>query len=339
MLAFFSNGWFALSLQLGGLGYAIWPPSIAFPGLSSQLLFFPALYFYVRKLVRAEEPLSRKWFLHFIPFLIFLVWFLMTNISSPGKLNSIYLPLPLKIMITVSVFLSLFYNFLIYKLFLQNQVKFKDEYSDDNVFITLDWLKWMIWVLAFLPVLGVFNFLFEPFMKGFPAMSLSFLTMLLYCSMLSLFSFRQPVLYQNSESPVLSKEPSEARQFLKSKIGLEEEEFATMAAELEKYMIDRKPFLDPKIRMPELATNLNIPRHIFSYLINEHYGMNFFTFINQYRVRYAVQLLESEARYQYSMEAIGQMSGFQSKSTFNSRFKEIMGNTPSEWARNRPSLS
>ena len=114
ILAFFSNGWFVLSLQLGELGYGVCPPNLVLSSLSVQLLFFPALYFYVKRLVRAEEPLSKGWILHFLPFLLFFGWLLTTDAPSLSAFSSISIPRPVLVMLIVSVFLSLFYNYLIY---------------------------------------------------------------------------------------------------------------------------------------------------------------------------------------------------------------------------------
>jgi AraC-like DNA-binding protein len=96
-------------------------------------------------------------------------------------------------------------------------------------------------------------------------------------------------------------------------------------------MTTQKPFLNPKIRMPELAHSLNIPRHIFSALINEDYQMNFFHFINQYRVEYAKTLLVDKEYQHYTLESIGELSGFNSRSTFNRIFKNVTGKSPKEF--------
>ncbi|MEZ4958241.1 MAG: helix-turn-helix transcriptional regulator [Saprospiraceae bacterium] len=341
LLAFFGAGWFFLNQLLGPRGYGIVQPSLLYPNLASLLLVFPAFYLYVANLVRVEELHFRKWLPHFVPFLAFFVWFLLTDAQSAKKLTPLELPLPFAAMALVLALSSVLYNFWIYRLFRVNQLKYQDEYSDANVFITLDWLKWMIWVLGLMPILGVGSLFFGQFIHGFPALDFAVSTILIYCSMLSFFSFRQPVLYKMEAlfDVKIEDEVQEGqqegvvlpRQILKTKIILDEQEIKELVGKLEKYIAEEKPFLDPKIRMPELAAELNIPRHIFSFLINEHYGKNFFSFINEYRVEYAVELLQNEANQQYSLEAIGQMAGFNSKSTFNSRFKEIMGQTPGEF--------
>ena len=85
--------------------------------------------------------------------------------------------------------------------------------------------------------------------------------------------------------------------------------------------------------MPELAKELKIPRYIFSHLINQHYQVNFFHFINQYRIDYAKGLLQSKEYEHYTLETIGEMSGFNSKSTFNARFKEFVGKSPTAFKK------
>lgn len=54
---------------------------------------------------------------------------------------------------------------------------------------------------------------------------------------------------------------------------------------LEQYLSDKKPYLDPRLSIADLAVGLNTNRTYLSTYINNEYGMNFCRFINQYRLK------------------------------------------------------
>ncbi|MEG2666540.1 MAG: helix-turn-helix domain-containing protein, partial [Bacteroidales bacterium] len=66
-----------------------------------------------------------------------------------------------------------------------------------------------------------------------------------------------------------------------------------------------------------------------SYTINNTFGKNFRSFINDYRIKEACRILAEEDMQKYAIESIAIMVGFKSKSAFNTIFKEVTGVTPS----------
>jgi len=60
---------------------------------------------------------------------------------------------------------------------------------------------------------------------------------------------------------------------------------------------------------------------------------NFYNFINRYRVREAKELLRSAAESRTSVEAIGLMAGFRSRSTFYEAFRKDTGKTPAQFRK------
>ena len=68
-----------------------------------------------------------------------------------------------------------------------------------------------------------------------------------------------------------------------------------------------------------------------SRILNQHFGKNFFEFINGYRVEEAKRLLRDPDQQTASMLDILAAAGFTSKSTFNSIFKKHLGQTPSQY--------
>ena len=90
-------------------------------------------------------------------------------------------------------------------------------------------------------------------------------------------------------------------------------------------------FLDNELGLPELAKEMYISSHDLSYLLNEGFGMNFFQFINTYRVNEAKQLMLSDKHRHLNLLGIAYSAGFNSKTTFNTAFKKETGLSPSQF--------
>lgn len=102
---------------------------------------------------------------------------------------------------------------------------------------------------------------------------------------------------------------------------------------IENHMAYEKPFLKHNINLEILATRLSIPERTLSRAINQHFKKNFVEFINSYRIVEAKKGLITDQSNQKSMLTIMDEAGFNSKSTFNSIFKQQVGMTPSQFRK------
>ncbi len=94
-------------------------------------------------------------------------------------------------------------------------------------------------------------------------------------------------------------------------------------------MISEKPHKNPDLKLADVAQNLDISSHELSKLINENLQISFTEFINKYRVEEAKLLITTNSN--FTIEAIGNISGFNSKSAFYKAFKIHTGTTPSKY--------
>ena len=97
---------------------------------------------------------------------------------------------------------------------------------------------------------------------------------------------------------------------------------------LHEFMMDNEPFLNPQITLKELAIKLNYSPRELSKIINEKLGVNFYDFINKYRIEYAKSLLVNPPDPKMTISEVYNNSGFNSKSSFNTAFKKHTGQTP-----------
>lgn len=296
----------------------------------------PSLYLFTKELVQIHVK-KRVRIIHFLPALIFYILSFFSDQTQPNFIittfsNGDYYLLPLSQMI--SLFISiLFYTILIVQLIQQNKEKYKDEYAETTIFLTLDWLKYLTIVILFLSSIAIFIVIFSQNFERLRAIQLWVeLIILLTILATSYFAFRQPTLYKRTQNINIKEEEIDITSN-KSKPLLDKTQIEKISIDLENYLIKKQPFLNPKIRMPEIAAAIDITPNEFSWFLNEHQETNFFTFINEHRINYSTQLLKNEDYQQYTLEAISKMAGFQSKTTFNNWFKKIKNMTPSAFRK------
>lgn len=102
-------------------------------------------------------------------------------------------------------------------------------------------------------------------------------------------------------------------------------------AQLEQYMQEKSPYLDPELSLRSLAQQLDLSPNQLSQLLNEGFDRNFSEFINLYRLETFKQKANDPANQQLTILALAYDSGFSSKTVFNTFFKKVEGKTPREY--------
>ncbi len=103
--------------------------------------------------------------------------------------------------------------------------------------------------------------------------------------------------------------------------------------ELHQLMLDRKPHLDPQITLQQIADLLGKNRNLVSHAINSEFHMNFFDFINSYRVAEFKGMISVDKHEHRTLLALAYEAGFNSKTTFNSAFKKLTDMTPRDYLK------
>lgn len=111
----------------------------------------------------------------------------------------------------------------------------------------------------------------------------------------------------------------------------------TLYMKILSYMEEKKPFLDEKFCLGDMAAALGTNKAYVSKTVNVMYGNNFCQFINYYRIQYAADLMKKDRR--LKVLEVSMMSGFHSVASFNMAFKLFMNDLPSEFTRNYHSKS
>ena len=104
-----------------------------------------------------------------------------------------------------------------------------------------------------------------------------------------------------------------------------------VANEIINLMLTQKPYLNPDLDLQKLSEMIDMNSKIVSQIINTDLKMNFYEFINKYRVEEFKNRLQNQESDKFSLMGLAYECGFSSKSTFNHVFKKITGQTPSEY--------
>ncbi len=95
---------------------------------------------------------------------------------------------------------------------------------------------------------------------------------------------------------------------------------------LRSLMANEKPFLNPQLKLEDLASFMNLSKHQLSRLLNEVYPYGFSQFIKEYRVEEAKHLIKDHP--EWSLDGVGFEAGFSSRSSFFEAFKKVESMTP-----------
>lgn len=117
------------------------------------------------------------------------------------------------------------------------------------------------------------------------------------------------------------------------KVLLSQAQIASYKRQLLDYMNLEKPYLDASLSLRRLADQLKLSPNQLSLVLNEGLGKNFNNFINLYRIE-EFKLIAKDPSYAHiSIAGLAYDCGFNSKSVFNTYFKQITGHTPSEYLK------
>lgn len=112
----------------------------------------------------------------------------------------------------------------------------------------------------------------------------------------------------------------------------EGENCAELMRRLCQMMEEQRPYLNPDLKVSDVANALGTTRIVLSNCIKSQQGCTFPQFVNTYRVTLAQQLLSKQP--DSKIAEVWMTSGFASESSFYRIFKSITGVTPNEWKSN-----
>ncbi len=107
--------------------------------------------------------------------------------------------------------------------------------------------------------------------------------------------------------------------------------------EIQQYLAEESPYLEPDFQLPDLARAVQLSPVQTSQVINRYFEISFLQLIQRKRVEHARFLLKTRDA-SFSVLDIAMESGFNSKSAFNAAFRRIEGMSPSEFRKAQQKL-
>jgi AraC-like DNA-binding protein len=206
-----------------------------------------------------------------------------------------------------------------------------DNFSYDNR-ISLSWLQYSILGIGFAFITGAIVTIFREvvgFEFPFNADILFYSIIVGFVVFVGYSGIRQQDLFSNTiknELELVNTESEYKKSGLKTELAVEKHK------ELLHLMEFEKPYLNPKLTLNELSQQLDMSSNNMSQLINQYEQVNFYDFINKYRVEEFIKRAHSNTNFSLLAHALD--SGFNSKSSFNIVFKKLKSGTPSQYLAN-----
>ncbi|MDY8135597.1 helix-turn-helix domain-containing protein [Aquimarina sp. 2201CG5-10] len=111
------------------------------------------------------------------------------------------------------------------------------------------------------------------------------------------------------------------------------EELEEILKNIETYLVENKLYLNPEMNLKTFSKKINLPERTISRAINRIKKKNFTNYINTYRIEEFKHLLTDKEYKKYSISAIADEVGFNSRASFYKNFKDIVGVSPSDYVK------
>jgi AraC-like DNA-binding protein len=309
--------------------------------LSLFMLHGPFLYIYIQTLISGRQQLSWTHLLHVLPFILFNLYVLISSFNPEvsRKLNIELLslgydpPFLFLFFLILTALSGTVYLLLAIRLFRKLDMRIFNNYSSSTD-IDLNWLRKLVLVfgIVWTILIGVtiIHHVFHMFSMVFCTDGL-FLSLSVFVILIGYFGLKQKLIFSSEDVMVFREDAKTLTKYAGSR--LTEAEAQQYAKKLTEYMNSSKPYLNPDLSLSQLAEEIGITSHYLSQVINEKFKLNFFDFVNGYRVEAFKENIK-ELRYSnYSFLGIAFECGFNSKSAFNRIFKQVTGLTPSQYKK------
>jgi AraC-like DNA-binding protein len=288
--------------------------------LTPTILYLSALFY-----TQPDFNITRKHWIHWIIPICYL--FVKVNLFLSPDSNP-----TINILGIVLIFIqALLYGILAYIRIRKHQKRIL-LYSSNTQGINLNWLEYIIiQVLA----LCVITLLYNIFVSSTTPPNLLINSIqLITVFVIAHFSLKQKEIFpvkEDIKNELLLVTNNENDTIERKKV-LSDEDLHTNMNRLKELITEQKPHLDSELNLVKLSGLLSVTPHQLSYTINTGFNENFFQFVNRHRVEEAKDLLK-KADEKMTMVAVAFDSGFNSKTSFNTTFKKMTGQTPSEYKK------
>jgi AraC-like DNA-binding protein len=307
--------------------------NLPFPFLHS-----PLLYLYTLALTNPSKVNIKVYAIHFVIPVVMILWFSPFFLSSNAEKVEVFqnegrgyerVMLVSEIIMDISGIVYVIANFILLQ---KHKKRILNQFSNQEK-INLNWLRFLYFVMA---LMWIFIIVVKNDTLIFSATSV-FVIFIGYFGIkqVGIFTDNNPEIIENeavvAEEMVLIDEISERKKYAKS--GLNHDTAKELHQRLQLLMEKEKLFTEPELTLTDLAKKLDIHPNYLSQVINEIEGVNFYDYVNGWRIEEFKLLVSLPQNHKFTLLALAYDCGFNSKSAFNRYFKKVTDISPSEYAK------
>ncbi|MDG1752860.1 MAG: helix-turn-helix transcriptional regulator [Thalassotalea sp.] len=266
------------------------------------MLFGPVIYLAAKLLI--DGKLARRQYWHLLPIIPFLYFTSYTyTVIGVGTLWRLVYAL-----LTVSMLLK-------YKRSLDQERSDSDDFS----------LNWLVWLLAITSIFNIIDLIrlniqsMLPYDINVLGQGINNGIWLVASTMIIIKIQLLKQIPQQVNTPNISTKNIEAT----------DGAYNSIFQELDKLMISKQWFLKPRLTLADVSNLTGLQTRDISRAINLVTTKSFNEYINNYRVNFVYLSLANDTH--DSLSNIAANAGFSSKASFNKVFKQISGQTPTEY--------
>jgi len=317
-------------------GAYVYAPEFAGLQFPFRILMGPALFFYAHATMSADKKIDKKYWLMALsgPVLVVIVMLPFLFMITPAEKLALASPatrdpelwrisiLTCSIVTTLFIIYTAYFLMLAFQLHRAHNQQLMERFSDIEQ-RSVDWFK---------PILVIWGAVWCMFAIEFTLNALGWRwfgtgKLLPTLEVVALAMFIQKALSQKVLSHVDKGVPR--AQGTRTAL-LSDEKMQSIAQKLRHAMQSEQLFLDESLSLKRLSEEVRESENHISETLSQHLNTNFFQFVNGFRIEAAkTALIESTKQ----VTIIAFEVGFNSKSTFNTAFKKIVGQSPSVYRK------
>lgn len=312
-------------------------------GFPLPLFHGPMLFFYTSYLTNQHSYLKKYWFFHFAPvvlvYVLMIPFFLLTHsekilvFERRGE-GFVFVLLVQRILVYAS---GVVYVILSLWLLRNHKLAVRDRFSQLEK-INLIWLRYLIYGMG-LQWIAVF----------YGNDRIIFSMVALFVMLLGYFGIKQVGIFTESSlsSATVDIELDQEISISKTSIALQQPKGrylkSTLSTEAQRAIHEKlvqsmeaqKLFLNPELTVTELANRLGVHPNHLSQVINSIESKTFYDFINRSRIEEFMKIVALPENQKYTLLALAFECGFSSKTAFYRNFKNVTGQSPTFYLRQR----
>ncbi|MGC6481455.1 MAG: helix-turn-helix domain-containing protein [Porticoccaceae bacterium] len=309
-------------------------PNWFFIGSLGYALNGPLLYLYVISIIRSDFTLGSRHRWHLLPLVVYFLFLIFafysqTHMQKVALIDLYQFDLDWQFVTMDTLIKSSRFAYFIMSIYLINKYREQlKDYQSSIENIDLTWLKILVLGFALVSLVGVLlsiskvvNLFYtvDISLQIFLGLTTYYADLILVCFLLFFSAANISSVAKVKDQSKSSYEDYEAN-----------EEYVDRVI---KFMDDEKPYLKSNITLDTLSELIDVPARELTALLNGHFKMNYYEFINNYRIKEAKLILAQDVNQEKTISDVFLAVGFNSKSVFNTFFKKNVGVTPTDFRK------